>query len=471
MFNQLSNKILGTLNKLKGQPRIKESNIVEALQDIKMSLLEADVHFKVVKHFVEEVKKRALGKEVLESVSAGQQFVKILHEEMVRLLSVREGEPQQLDLRGKESPQTLMLMGLQGVGKTTTAAKLARYLQEKIQKKTGLLSVDVYRPAALDQLQKLAQEAGLLCYPSSPKEKPLALLKKAKKWAVENRIELLVVDTAGRTQLDTPLMKELNQLNAFWPARENLLVVDAMLGQQSVEVAQGFCEHLKVTGLILTKIDGDARGGAAFSIRYRTGLPIRFMTSGEKISDFQVFHPDRIASRILDMGDVLTFVEKAQEVIGKKTQESQIKRIKGRQFTLEDFLVQVQQMEKMGGISSLIQFLPGMKQAMKQVKSLAPAEKEMKNMKAIISSMTLNERRDHRVLNASRRIRIAKGSGTRVQDVNSLVKKFEQAQKMMKHLFKSGLGRGGFGGGGGLGGGGFGGFGGGGLGGFGGDKS
>ena len=441
MFNNLSDKFLGTLNKLRRQSRIKEENIIEALQDIKMSLLEADVHFKVVKHFVEEVKRRALGKEVLSNISAGQQFIQILHDEMVRLLSVEEGKEQQFNLRGKESPQALLLMGLQGVGKTTTAAKLALHLQEKFQKKAGLLSVDVYRPAAMDQLQKLAENAKLPCFPASPDEKPITLLKKAKTWALENRIELLVIDTAGRTQLDAPLMKELRQLKDFWPPQESLLVVDAMLGQQSVEVAEGFGKELSITGLILTKVDGDARGGAAFSIRYMTGLPIRFMTSGEKLSDFQVFHPDRIASRILDMGDVLTLVEKAQKITDEELDKKHTRKVKLNQFTFEDFLHQLKQIEKMGGVTNLMSLLPGMKGIMqKKMKGAKlPDKSEVQKMEAIISSMTLKERKNHRILNASRRIRIAKGSGTRVQDINTLVKKFEHMQKMMKGFLKSGF--------------------------------
>jgi signal recognition particle subunit SRP54 len=439
IFDSLSDKLLGSLKKLRGESRISEANIEGTLKEIRMSLLEADVNFKVVKSFIDRVKEKAMGQEVLGSVSPGQQFVKIVHDELVNVLG---GQTEELIVRGK--PGVIFLVGLQGAGKTTTAAKLAKHIRSKYAKRPGLVPADVYRPAAIDQLKTLGRQNDILVFDSNASQKPEEILEQAKKWAEDNMIDVVLVDTAGRLQIDEDLMQELGRLKAIWEPKEVLLVADAMLGQQSVNVAEGFHSRLGLTGLVLTKVDGDARGGAALSIRQATGVPIKFLGVGEKSDALEVFHPDRLASRILDMGDVLSLVEKAQEVIDEKSARETAKKLSKSQFTVDDFLKQLQMMKKMGGMESLLGMLPGMGQAMKQMKDMAPPDKELKKIEAIIQSMTAGEREDHRVLNGSRRLRIAKGSGTQVSDVNKFIKQFEQSQKMMSQLMKMGMGKGGF---------------------------
>jgi len=438
IFDSLSDKLLGSIKKLKGEARISEANIEATLKDIRMSLLEADVNFKVVKSFIDRVKEKALGQEVLGSISPGQQFVKIVHDELVNVLG---GQTEELVVRGK--PGVIFLVGLQGAGKTTTAAKLAQHIRTKYAKRPGLVPADVYRPAAIDQLKTLGRQNDILVFDSQPTQKPEDILEAAKKWAEEKMIDVVLVDTAGRLQIDEDLMQELGRLKQIWEPKEVLLVADAMLGQQSVNVAEGFHQRLGLTGLVLTKVDGDARGGAALSIRQATGVPIKFLGVGEKSDALEVFHPDRLASRILDMGDVLSLVEKAQEVIDEKTAKDTAKKLAKAQFTVDDFLKQLQMMKKMGGMETLLGMLPGMGQAMKQMKDMAPPDKELKKIEAIIQSMTKAERSDHRLLNGSRRLRIASGSGTQVSDVNKFIKQFEQSQKMMQQLMKMGMGRGG----------------------------
>ncbi|RYZ69435.1 MAG: signal recognition particle protein [Proteobacteria bacterium] len=448
IFDSLSDKLMGSLKKLRGQNRITEENVQDVIKEIRMSLLEADVNFKVVKSFVDAVKEKALGAEVLSSVSPGQQFVKIVNDELVRVLG---GTTEDLNVAGK--PAVIFLVGLQGAGKTTTSAKLAKYIQNKYSKRPGLVPADVYRPAAIDQLKTLGKQNNIRVFDSQPTQKPEEILEQAKKWAEENMIEVVLVDTAGRLQIDEDLMGELGRLKKIWNPNEILLVADAMLGQQSVNVAEGFNSTLGLTGLVLTKVDGDARGGAALSIRQTTGVPIKFLGIGEKSDALEVFHPDRLASRILDMGDVLSLVEKAQEVIDEKSARESAKKIGKGQFTVEDFLKQIQMMKKMGGMESLLGMLPGMGGMMKQMKEMAPPDKEVKKLEAIIQSMTTKERQDHKILNGSRRLRIANGSGVQVADVNKFIKQFEQSQKMMQQLMKMGMG--GMGGGRGGGGGGF----------------
>lgn len=437
MFNQLQDKLLANIKKIKGQGRISESNIDETLREIKLSLLEADVHFKVVKNFLDRVKTKAMGQEVLNQVSPGQQFVKIVSDELTTLLG---GETPEINLR--EKPSVIMMVGLQGVGKTTTTAKLALHIQKQFKKRVGLIPADVYRPAAIEQLKILGDQIGAPVYPSTPQQKPQEIFKEAQKWAEKEFLDVLILDTAGRLQIDEDLMSELGDLKALSNPQEILLVVDAMLGQQSVNVAQGFHEKLALTGFVLTKVDGDARGGAALSIREMTGLPIKFLGQGEKIEALEVFHPDRLASRILDMGDVVSLVEKAQEVIQEEEAIRTAKKIAKNEFTVEDFLAQMQQIRKLGSFESILKMLPGMGQAMKQIKSLAPAEKEMKKIEAIIQSMTREERQNHKILNGSRRLRIANGSGTQVSDVNKFIKQFEQSRKMMSQMMKM-MGKGG----------------------------
>jgi signal recognition particle subunit SRP54 len=438
MFENLSDKIMTSLKKVRGQNKISEANVEEVIKEIRMSLLEADVNFKVVKSFIDKVKAKALGQDVLSNVNPGQQFVKIVHDELVDVLGGGA-----VDINVRENPSVIFLVGLQGAGKTTTSAKLSLYIRQKLGKKPGLVPADIYRPAAIEQLQTLAKANNIPCYPTQQGQKPEEIVEQAKKWARDNMVEVVLIDTAGRLQIDDQLMTELQNLKNIWAPQEVLLVADAMLGQQSVNVAEGFHQRLGLTGLVLTKVDGDARGGAALSIREVTGIPIKFLGVGEKVAALEVFHPDRLASRILDMGDVLSLVEKAQEVIDEKSARASAKKMAKNEFDLEDFLTQIQQLKKLGGLEGLLKFLPGMGDLSKQLKSMAPPDQEMKKIEAIIRSMTPQERKNHKILNASRRQRIAGGSGTQVQDVNKLVKQFEDAKKMMSGMMKMGMGRGG----------------------------
>lgn len=437
MFDQLQDKFRESLKKLRGQNRISETNIEEVLKEIRLSLLEADVNFRVVKSLLERVKTKALGAEVLGSLNPGQQFVKIFHDELTATLGGGA-----VDLNCREKPSILMMVGLQGAGKTTTTAKLALYVRQKLGKKPGLIPADVYRPAAIDQLQTLGKQNNIPVFPSKPEQKPEEILRQAVAWAEENFVDVLILDTAGRLQIDEALMGELERLKEIARPQEILLVADAMLGQQAVAVAEGFHQKLGLTGLVLTKVDGDARGGAALSIREVTGVPIKFLGTGEKVSGLEVFHPDRLAKRILDMGDVLSLVERAQDVVDEKSARDSARKMMKNEFTLEDFLSQIQTLKKLGGMESLLKFLPGAGQLKKQMEGMAPPDAEVKKIEAVIRSMTPQERRDPRILNASRRERIARGSGTQVQDVNRLVRQFDEAKKMMSGLMKMGLGKG-----------------------------
>jgi len=436
MFESLSDKILNSVKKLKGQAAISESNIEESIKEIRMSLLEADVNYKVVKNFIDRIKTKAIGIEVIKNINPGQMFTKIVHEELVQTLG---GE--KVDVNVRENPSVIMMVGLQGAGKTTSTAKLGLYLRQKLGKKVGFVPADVYRPAAIEQLQTLAKQNNFSCFESTIQMKPEVILNQALSWAKKDMIDVLILDTAGRLQVDDALMSELEDLKKIIAPTEILLVADAMLGQQAVSVAETFHQRLGLTGLILTKVDGDARGGAALSIREMTGIPIKFMGVGEKVSALEVFHPDRLAGRILDMGDVLTLVERAQEVMDHDEVEKSTKKMLSNQFTLTDFLAQIEQLKKLGGIESMLKFLPGMGEMSKKMKNMAPPDAEIKKIEAIINSMTRQEREDHRVLNGSRRQRIASGSGTKVQDVNKLVKQFEDAKKMMLSFGKMGMGK------------------------------
>ncbi len=435
LFESLSDKILSSVKKLKGQSHLSEANIDDVIKEIRLSLLEADVNFKVVKNFIDRVKAKAIGTEVIKNVNPRQMFTKVVHDELVQTLG---GET--VDINVREKPSVIMMVGLQGAGKTTTTAKLGLYLRQKLGKKVGFVPVDVYRPAAIEQLQTLAKQNNFSCFPSEVGQKPVDILKQALPWAEKEMIDVLVLDTAGRLQIDDVLMTELEDLKKVITPTEILLVADAMLGQQAVSIAETFHQRLSLTGLVLTKVDGDARGGAALSIREMTGIPIKFMGLGEKISALEVFHPNRLAGRILDMGDVLTLVENAQELIDHKEAERSAKKMLSNEFTLEDFLTQIQQLKKLGGFESMLKFLPGMGEISKQMKTMTPPDNEIKKIEAIIRSMTNQERHDHRVLNGSRRQRIASGSGTQVQDVNKLIKQFEEAKKMMTGLMKMGMG-------------------------------
>lgn len=446
MFDALSDKLTATARKLRGYGVIRESNIDEALRDVRLSLLEADVHFRVVKEFVDAVKQKALGAEVLKSVSPSQQFIKIVHDELVEVLG---GESTELDLKAKP-PVPIMLVGLQGSGKTTTAGKLAHLLKEQ-RRKPYLVPADVQRPAAIQQLKTLAAKVGVPVYPTETGDKPVKIAKKALKEAELQGCDVIIFDTAGRLAIDEPLMKELMALTQEVEPREILFVADAMTGQDAVKTAESFNKALNFTGVVLTKMEGDARGGAALSIKHITGKPIKFAGMGEKLTDLQPFHPDRIAKRMLDMGDVVSLVEKAQGLVDEKDALAMTEKLRTGGFTLEDFLKQLQMMKKLGSMESILKMIPGTKQLLKGASDLSAAEGEMKKTEAIIHSMTLAERRDHTLLNGSRRKRIAAGSGTQVADVNRLIKNYMQMKNMMAQVQKMGMGkamRGLFGGGG-----------------------
>jgi signal recognition particle subunit SRP54 len=440
MFENLSDKLLAGLKKIRGQGKITPENIEDALKDVRLALLEADVNFRVVKQFIEKVKAKALGNEVISSISAGQQIVKIVHDELVELLG---GENAGLSTLG-HPPHVIMLVGLQGAGKTTSAAKLANFIKKK-GRHPLLVPADVYRPAAIEQLKTLGRENSIDVFDSQAGDKPVDIVKSALKLAQDSGKDTIIIDTAGRLQIDEPLMNELGELKSNFKPNEILLVADAMTGQDAVNIAQGFNDKLQITGVVLTKMDGDARGGAALSIKASTGAPIKFMGVSEKIDGLELFHPDRVASRILDMGDVVSLVEKAAETMDVEKSLEMAKKMRKGQFTLEDFRDQIKEMKKMGPIEGILKMLPGMGQLSKQLKNMTPPDEELRKIEAIISSMTRAERHNYNILNGSRRARIARGSGTHVADINRFIKQFEQAKKMMEMLTKMG-GRGGMGG-------------------------
>lgn len=438
MFEKLSERLLNNLQSLGGSKKLTEEDLQGAIKDIRMSLLEADVNFKVVKSFIERVKQKALGQELIKGVDPGQQFTKIVQDELTVLL----GETTSV-LDVDSGPQVIFLVGLQGVGKTTTIGKLARHIKNKLDKKVGVASVDVYRPAAIQQLKTLAVEAEVPFFETQAEKPVVETAQQVLQWKEDQGLDVLLLDTAGRLQLDQDLMTELSDLKRILSPKEVLLVADAMLGQQSVNVAEGFHQQVGLTGLILTKVDGDARGGAALSIRESVGVPIKFLGMGEKQAQLEVFHPDRLASRILDRGDIVSLVEKAQEVIDEESAQEAARKMMNREFTMEDFLVQMKQMKKMGSMQSMMKMLPGMGQMMKKMEGMTPPDEELKKIEAIIHSMTPSERQDHRIINGSRTVRIAKGSGHRVQDVKKFLKQFEQSKQMMSQLMKMGMGGGG----------------------------
>jgi len=434
MFEGISGKLGSTLKKIRGYGKLSESNIQDALREVRLSLLEADVNFKVVRDFIESVKSRALGEEVMQSLTPGQQFIKIVYEELVRILGEKSSE---LDLRAPP-PVVIMLVGLQGSGKTTTAAKLARSIKEKYKRKPYLVPADVYRPAAIEQLKVLAEQIGVGVYDTKPGANPVVISKEARSAALYGSYDVMIIDTAGRLHIDEELMDELRKIKAEVDPHEILLVADAMTGQDAVNVSTSFNEVLDIDGIILTKMDGDARGGAALSIKAVTGKPIKFFGIGEKLDALEVFHPERIASRILGMGDVLTLIEKAQSAFEEKKAEEMASKLLKNEFSLEDFREAMLAMRKLGSLESMSEMIPGMKQLAKNPKALDMAEKEIKKTIAIIDSMTLKERKSHTILNGSRRKRIAKGSGTKVEDVNRVIKNYVQMRDMMKNMGKMG---------------------------------
>ena len=443
MFDSLTSKLESTFRKLRGQGKLTESNIEDALRDVRMSLLEADVNFKIVKQFIQDIKERALGTEVMRSLTPGQQFVKIVHEEMIRLLG--DDAETSLDL-GHKPPIGIMVVGLQGSGKTTTCGKLA-YMLKKQKRRPYLVPADVYRPAAIQQLKTLAQQIGVDVWDTSPDDDPVDVVEDALAHATRNGFDTLIVDTAGRLHIDTDMMEEIQEIKEALAPRETLFVADAMTGQDAVQVAKSFNDHLDITGVVLTKMDGDARGGAALSIRAVTGKPVKLVGVGEKVDRLERFYPDRIASRILGMGDVLSLIEKAQENYDMEKAEELQRKLTQDEFTLEDFLSHMQQLRNMGPIMDLLDKIPGIGSQLKQMDLQGQdPEKQMRRVEAIILSMTPQERKNHNILNGSRRKRIARGSGTTVQQVNQLIKDFLEMKKMMRQMQRFGLGPGGIGG-------------------------
>jgi signal recognition particle subunit SRP54 len=433
MFDSLSDKLNSVFKQLKGQGKLSEKNIADGLRAVRMALLEADVHYQVVKRLVADIRERALGQEVMGSLTPGQQVVKIVNEALTDLMGQTHED---LNLAG-EKPVAVMMVGLQGSGKTTTAGKLAVMLSKK-GKQPYLVPADVYRPAAIDQLKKVGGQLGVPVFDSTPEMNPVDICQQARVAAQKAGCDTLLLDTAGRLHIDEELMEELTRIRTALKPTDILLVADAMTGQDAVNIAKSFDEQLDIGGVVLSKMDGDARGGAALSIRSITGKPIKFIGVGEKLGDLEAFHPDRMASRILGMGDVLTMIEKAQEVVDEKKAAELEKKLRKNQFTLEDFRDQMRQIRKMGSLTDILGMIPGMGKA-KQMKNLQVDEKELVHIEAIINSMTPQERRQHSIINGSRRKRIAAGSGTRVQDVNRLLKNYTQVMKMMKKINKGGM--------------------------------
>ena len=434
MFENLTERLSESLKKVTGQAKLTEDNIKGTLREVRMALLEADVALPVVKQFIAQVRKRAIGHEVMRSLSPGQAFIKIVNAELVEMMGA---ESQGLSLNA-QPPAVILMAGLQGAGKTTSVAKLARYLSERQKKKVMVVSADVYRPAAIKQLETLAAEVGALFFPSTAEQKPADIARAAIDAAKKAFVDVLLVDTAGRLAIDEQMMAEIKELHQVIKPVETLFVVDAMTGQDAVNTAKAFDEALPLTGVILTKADGDSRGGAALSVRYVTGKPIKFLGMGEKVDALEPFHPDRLASRILGMGDILSLIEEAERKLDKQKAEKLTQKIKkGKSFDLEDFRDQLQQMKNMGGIANMLDKLPGMGQ-MAQAAQQQVSDKSLLQMEAVISSMTPAERAYPDSINNSRKRRIAVGSGTQIQDVNRLLKQHKQMQKMMKKFTKKG---------------------------------
>lgn len=424
MFENLTDRMANALRNLRGLGKISESNIADALAEVRTALLSADVHFRVAREFCDRVKAQCIGQEVLAGVAPGQQAVKIIHDELVRLLGENSTQ------FSPKRPLKIMLVGLHGSGKTTSAGKLARYLRSHGNYRPALVACDVYRPAAIDQLEMLAKAAETPFFCDRESKDVPAIGEKFLKQALEASADLVIFDTAGRLQIDETLIEEIKKLRARVQPDEVLLVADAALGQEAVNVAKHFHEAVSLTGIILTKLDGDARGGAALSMKAVTGVPIKFMGTGEKPEDFVPFHPDRMAQRILGMGDVVSLVEKAQETIDQKEAERIAEKMKKADFDLNDFLAQLQQMKKMGPLGNVVKMLPGMN----NVQIGDKEEKKLKRTEAILQSMTKKERERPEILNGSRRARIAKGSGTKVSEVNALLKQFSKMRQMMRML-------------------------------------
>lgn len=438
MFDGLSERMGQTVRNMRGVGRLTEENIKDSLREVRMALLEADVALPVVRAFTEQVRERALGEAVMKSLTPGQAFIKVVNDELVNIMGeVSEG----LNLN-VTPPAVILMAGLQGAGKTTTVAKLARWLQNEQKKSVLVASADVYRPAAIAQLQTLASEVGAEFYPSDASQDPVTIAAGAVRQASIQHCDVVIIDTAGRLHIDADMMAEITRLHEAVQPVETLFVVDSMTGQDAAITAKAFGDALPLTGVVLTKTDGDARGGAALSIRFITGKPIKFMGVGEKITALEAFYPDRVASRILGMGDVMGLVEEAQRSIDHEKAEKLAKKIKkGKGFDLEDFRDQCQQIKKMGGLGGLLDKLPGLPAGVQKGAANQMNDKELLRMEAIINSMTPGERRFPAIIKGSRKRRIASGSGSQVQDVNRLLKQFTQMQKMMKKMSKGGMGK------------------------------
>jgi signal recognition particle subunit SRP54 len=435
MFESLSDRLSLSLKKISGKASLSEKNIQETLREVRMALLEADVALPVVKGFVEQVKTRALGTEVSSSLNPGQQFLKIVQAELEAVMGDKN---ESLDLAA-QPPAVVLMAGLQGAGKTTSVAKLSRYLRERQKKKVMVVSADVYRPAAIEQLKTLAAEVQAEFFPSNPQQKPIQIVNDAIKAAKKQFVDVLIIDTAGRLHVDGEMMEEIKEVHGVAKPVETLFVIDAMIGQDAVNTAQAFNESLPLTGVILTKVDGDARGGAALSVRQVTGKPIKFLGVGEKTDALEPFHPERIASRILGMGDVLSLIEEVERKVDKKKAEKLAKKVvKGKRFDLEDLRDQLQQMKNMGGMAGMMEKLPGMGN-MAQMAQQNNANSQFDRMECIINSMTPKERKNPDILNGSRKRRITMGSGTSIQDLNRLLKQHKQMGKMMKKMKGKGM--------------------------------
>ena len=429
MFDSLSNKLQNTFRNLRGLGKISESNVSDALRDVRMALLDADVNFKVARDFIERVQAKSIGAEVIKSVQPGQQIVKFISDELTELLG-----SQNAGINFEKNPTCIMMVGLHGAGKTTSSGKLARLIQKQ-GRQPLLVAADVYRPAAMDQLETLGKQLDLPVFVRRGETDVLKIAREALAFAEANNRNTIIFDTAGRLQIDEPLVQELVRLRDLVKPQEILLVLDAATGQEAVNVATHFDQALNITGSILTKLDGDARGGAALSMKSVTGKPIKFMGIGEKLEDFEPFHPERMASRILGMGDVVSLVEKAAETLNEEDAKRMEEKMRRGEFSLEDFLEQLRQMKKLGPLEDLIKMLPGGAAAMKG-QDMSKQEREFKRMEAMICGMTPKERKSPQILNAKRRIRIAKGSGTSVTELNTMLNKFAQMQQMMKKMGK-----------------------------------
>ena len=435
MFESLTQRLSGTIERLRGRGRLTEENIREATREVRIALLEADVALPVVQALIERIKVRAVGQEVLKSLTPGQALIKVVRDELTAVMGSTATE---LNLN-VPAPAVILMAGLQGAGKTTTVGKLAKHLKERRKKKVMVVSADVYRPAAIEQLKTLAQQVDVLFFPSDASQKPEAIVRAAIDDARKSYVDVLIVDTAGRLAIDEAMMAEIKALHAAVNPVETLFVVDSMTGQDAANTAKAFSEALPLTGVVLTKTDGDARGGAALSVRYVTGRPIKFIGTGEKTDGLDVFHPDRVASRILDMGDVLSLVEQGEQQVDKdKAAKLAEKVVKGKKFDLNDMKDQLEQMQNMGGLHGLMDKLPGMGQIPDAVKNQVTG-KEVPRMIAIINSMTKKERRHPDLLNGSRRARIARGAGLTPADVNRLMKQYQQMEKMMSKLSQGGM--------------------------------